>query len=51
MRASRCRLGATEANSQSPLGAPKKGLRIAWGGDWNGAFPCEDGVLAVCERR
>jgi amidase len=34
----------------APLGAPKKGLRIAWAADWNGALPCEDGVLAVCEQ-
>ena len=33
-----------------PLGAPKKGLRIAWAADWNGALPCEDGVLKVCEH-
>ena len=34
----------------APLGAPTKGLRIAWGADWNGAFPSEAGVLAVCEQ-
>jgi amidase len=33
-----------------PLGGIKKGLRIGWAADWNGAFPCEDGVLAVCEQ-
>jgi amidase len=34
----------------APLGALKKGMRIAWAADWNGALPCEDGVLAVCEQ-
>lgn len=34
----------------APLGEPRKGLRIAWAADWNGAFPCEQGVLAVCEQ-
>jgi len=34
----------------APLSRPVKGLRIAWGADWNGAFPCEDGVLKVCEQ-
>ena len=29
------------------LGEPRKALRIAWAADWNGAFPCEHGVLAV----
>jgi amidase len=34
----------------APIRALKKGLRIAWAADWNGALPCEDGVLAVCEH-
>ena len=25
------------------------GIRLGWLGDWGGAFPCEDGVLATCE--
>ncbi len=32
------------------LGEPRKALRIAWAADWNGAFPCEQGVLALCEQ-
>jgi amidase len=27
-----------------------KGTRIAWAADWNGALPCEPGVLDVCEQ-
>jgi amidase len=34
----------------APIRALKKGLRIAWAADWNGALPYEDGVLAVCEQ-
>lgn len=30
--------------------AEVKGRRIAWGGDWGGAWPMEDGVLALCEQ-
>ena len=38
------------AEFAAPLAEPGTGLRIAWAGDWNGAFPCEQGVLAVCEQ-
>ncbi len=27
-----------------------EGLRIGWLGDWGGAFPTEDGILALCEQ-
>ncbi len=34
----------------SPLAASDpRGMRIGWLGDWGGAFPMEDGVLATCE--
>jgi amidase len=26
-----------------------RGKRIAWLGDWGGAYPCEDGILPLCE--
>jgi len=29
--------------------ADVKGLRVGWLGDWGGAFPCEDGILELCE--
>ncbi|WP_068297203.1 amidase [Pararhodobacter sp. CCB-MM2] len=29
--------------------AEVKGRRVAWLGDWSGAYPMEDGVLATCE--
>jgi len=33
-----------------PLHAPSlRGVRIAWLGDWGGAFPMEEGVLETCE--
>ncbi|MGB5836561.1 MAG: amidase [Albidovulum sp.] len=28
---------------------PTSGLRIGWIGDWGGAYPCEQGILAQCE--
>lgn len=31
------------------LEAPVAGTRIGWLGDWNGAYPCEDGILPLCE--
>ena len=34
----------------APLASDPKGTRIAWAADWNGALPCEPGVLAVCEQ-
>ena len=34
----------------SPLRGLEKHVHIAWGADWNGAFPCEQGVLALCEQ-
>ena len=37
----------------APVGAIEPmdltGLRLGWLGDWGGAFPCEEGVLATCE--
>ncbi|KUJ80790.1 amidase [Ruegeria marisrubri] len=32
------------------LPANTKGLRIGWLGDWDGAFPMEEGILAICEK-
>ena len=35
-----------------PCGPPRAraaGRRIAWLGDWGGAWPCEAGILALCE--
>ncbi|WP_048647133.1 amidase [Nitratireductor soli] len=29
--------------------AEPRGLRIGWLGDWNGAYPCEAGILEACE--
>ncbi len=51
------------ANPQMPFGLPGgdfltptaeassslKGKRIAWLGDWGGAYPCESGILEACE--
>src|SRR5690606_609486 len=31
------------------LDAPAKGTRIGWLGDWGGAYPCEEGILPLCE--
>ncbi|RJE88005.1 amidase [Paracoccus onubensis] len=31
------------------LDAPVKGTRIGWLGDWGGAYPCEEGILPLCE--
>ncbi|GGM06267.1 amidase [Pseudooceanicola nanhaiensis] len=31
------------------IAAPVKGRRIAWGGDWGGAWPMEPGVMELCE--
>ncbi len=31
------------------LDQPVEGLRIGWLGDWGGAYPCEPGILALCE--
>ncbi|RNF34105.1 amidase [Paracoccus methylarcula] len=31
------------------LDAPVTGTRIGWLGDWGGAYPCEDGILPLCE--
>ncbi|MGN0837768.1 MAG: amidase [Pyramidobacter sp.] len=28
----------------------QKGVRVAWIGDWDGALPMEDGVMATCEK-
>jgi len=33
----------------SRIEAPVKGRRVAWLGDWGGAYAMEDGVLATCE--
>jgi len=36
----------------APCGTPTPraaGRRIAWLGDWGGAWPCEEGILALCE--
>ncbi|MFK5980248.1 MAG: amidase [Rhizobiaceae bacterium] len=31
------------------LSGSVKGKRIGWLGDWDGAYPCEDGILTLCE--
>ncbi len=31
------------------LTAPIKGTRIGWLADWDGAYPCQDGILPLCE--
>jgi len=31
------------------LDAPVAGTRIGWLGDWGGAYPCEPGILPLCE--
>lgn len=31
------------------LDAPVAGTRIGWLGDWGGAYPCEYGILPLCE--
>ncbi|RJK96227.1 amidase family protein, partial [Paracoccus siganidrum] len=31
------------------LDGPVEGTRIGWLGDWGGAYPCEDGILPLCE--
>nr|WP_281494174.1 amidase [Jannaschia sp. S6380] len=28
---------------------PAKSLRIGWAGDWGGAYPCEAGILDLCQ--
>ncbi|MCA2010622.1 amidase [Cereibacter sphaeroides] len=36
-------------NFLAGIEAEVKGRRVAWLGDWGGAYPMEDGVLATCE--
>lgn len=31
------------------LSGPVAGTRIGWLADWGGAYPCEDGILPICE--
>ncbi|MFV0386719.1 amidase [Paracoccus sp. (in: a-proteobacteria)] len=31
------------------LTGPVAGTRIGWLSDWGGAYPCEDGILPICE--
>lgn len=33
----------------APLDRSLSGKRVAWLGDWSGAYPMDDGVLATCE--
>jgi amidase len=33
---------------ESATTPPRRSFRIAWLGDWCGAFPCEDGILDAC---
>ena len=41
----------TPWTAQSPVSPlPLSGARIAWLGDWGGAFPMEDGILELCEQ-
>ncbi len=40
---------STEVERVSPVqAADLTGMRIGWLGDWGGAFPCEEGILALC---
>ncbi len=31
------------------LDQPSEGVRIGWLGDWGGAYPCESGIVDLCE--
>ncbi len=41
--------GAPWPPVEGPLDTDVRGRRIAWAGDWGGAFPMEPGVLPLCE--
>jgi amidase len=34
---------------EGPLDADVRGRRVAWAGDWGGAFPMDEGLLSLCE--
>ncbi len=42
-------LGRDAPDTLTEIDAAPAGLRIGWLGDWDGAFPYEDGIAAVCE--
>ncbi|WP_406644961.1 amidase [Aliisedimentitalea scapharcae] len=42
---------ALPREEMAPLPATEcSGMRIGWLGDWGGAFPMENGIMALCER-
>ncbi|PWE30488.1 amidase [Maritimibacter sp. 55A14] len=41
--------GADAAPCLPDIGADVAGRRIGWLGDWGGAYPMEEGILALCE--
>ncbi len=44
--------GQPMTRDAAPCGVPQpraEGRRVAWLGDWGGAWPMEDGILALCE--
>lgn len=41
--------GRSGADFGSLLDTDMKGKRIAWAGDWGGAYPIEPGILSLCE--
>ncbi|SLN36121.1 Acylamidase [Falsiruegeria litorea R37] len=42
--------GTTSAAASPVTPCGTEGLRIGWLGDWGGAIPMEDGILALCEK-
>lgn len=41
--------GRPNENFVDALNGPVRGTKIGWLGDWGGAYPCEDGILSLCE--
>lgn len=41
--------GRDSQDFTAALNPPATGTRIGWLGDWGGAYPCEDGILSLCE--
>jgi amidase len=41
--------GRETADFATSLSADIRGKRIAWAGDWGGAYPMESGILELCE--
>jgi amidase len=42
--------GRASSDFAQGLGALIKDMKIAWAGDWGGAYPIEPGILDLCER-